>query len=85
MLRDDQAVCGEIKAAIAIVIRGVAMKDIPGGPWGELVGRGGDSVRVTCTDTHTREQSRRRQDADWQPESSSSVDSSIDMWQCVAL
>jgi hypothetical protein len=48
MSRDDQAVCGEIKAIIAFMIRGVAKKDIPGGPRGEFVGRGGGSVRVTC-------------------------------------
>jgi hypothetical protein len=28
--RDDQAVCGEIKAAIAFVIRRVAKEDTPG-------------------------------------------------------
>jgi hypothetical protein len=46
-LRDDQAVCGEIKATIAFVIRGVAKEGTPGGPRGELVGHGGGSVRVT--------------------------------------
>jgi hypothetical protein len=29
--RDDQAVCGEIKAAIVFVIRRVAKEDTPGG------------------------------------------------------
>jgi hypothetical protein len=48
MSRDDQAVCAEIKTAIAFVIR-VAMEDTPGGPRGKFVGRGGDSVRVTHT------------------------------------
>jgi hypothetical protein len=47
MLRDDQAVCGEIKATIAFVIRGVAKEDTSGGPRGEFVGRGGGNVRVT--------------------------------------
>jgi hypothetical protein len=49
MLRDDQTVCGEIKATIAFVIRGVVKEDIPGGPRGEFVGCGGSSVRVTRT------------------------------------
>jgi hypothetical protein len=31
MSRDEQAVCGEIKAMIAFVIRGVAKKDTPDG------------------------------------------------------
>jgi hypothetical protein len=47
MSRDDQVVCGEIKAMIAFVIRGVAKEDTLGGPGGEFVGRGGNSVRVT--------------------------------------
>jgi hypothetical protein len=47
MLRDDQAVCGEINAMIVFVIRGVVKEDAPGGPRGELVGHGGGSVRVT--------------------------------------
>jgi hypothetical protein len=47
MSRDDQEVCGEIKAMIALVIRGVATEDTPGGPRSEFVGRGGGSARVT--------------------------------------
>jgi hypothetical protein len=49
MSRDEQAVYGEINATIAFVIKGVAKEDTPGGPRGEFVGRGGDSVRVTRT------------------------------------
>jgi hypothetical protein len=49
MSRDDQAVCGKIKATIAFVLRGVSKEDTLGGPMGEFVGRGGGSVRVTRT------------------------------------
>jgi hypothetical protein len=31
------------------VISRVAQEDTPGGPRGELMGRGGDDVRITCT------------------------------------
>jgi hypothetical protein len=48
MSRDDKAICGEIKATIAFVIRGVAMEDTLGGPRGEFMRNGGSSVRVTC-------------------------------------
>jgi hypothetical protein len=37
--RDNQAVCGEIKAAIAFVIKRVAKEDTSGGPGAELMGR----------------------------------------------
>jgi hypothetical protein len=47
MLRNDQTVCGEIQAMIALVIRGVAKEDTRGGLRGELVGHCGSSVRVT--------------------------------------
>jgi hypothetical protein len=40
-------VCGEIKATITFVIRGVAKKDTPGGPRGEFVRHSGGSIRVT--------------------------------------
>jgi hypothetical protein len=40
-------ICGEIKAMIVFVIRGVAKENTPGGPRGEFLGRGGGSVRVT--------------------------------------
>jgi hypothetical protein len=49
--RDNQAVCGEIKAAIAFVIRGVAKKDTPGGFGAELMGSGG-GVGITRTAKH---------------------------------
>jgi hypothetical protein len=49
MSRDDQAVCREIKTTIAFVIDRVAQEDTSGGPRGELMGRGGDDVRITCT------------------------------------
>jgi hypothetical protein len=45
--RDDQVVCGEIKAAVAFVIRGVVKKDTPGRARSELMRRGCSSVRVT--------------------------------------
>jgi hypothetical protein len=44
--RDDQAVCGEIKAAVAFVIRGVDKKDTPGRARSELMRRGCSNVRV---------------------------------------
>jgi hypothetical protein len=46
MSRDDQVVCGEIKAAVAFVIRGVAKEDTPGRARSELMRRGCSSVRV---------------------------------------
>jgi hypothetical protein len=46
-LRDDHAVCGEIKAVIAFVIRGVAKEDTPGRVRSELMRRGCSNVRVT--------------------------------------
>jgi hypothetical protein len=47
--RDDYAVCGEIKAVVAFVIRGVAKEDTPGKARSELMRRGCSSVRVTRT------------------------------------
>jgi hypothetical protein len=44
---DDQAVCGEIKATVAFVIRGVAKEDTPGRARSELMRRGCSNVRVT--------------------------------------
>jgi hypothetical protein len=49
MSRDDQAVCQEIKAAIAFVISRVVQEDTSGGPRGELMGRSGGDLRITCT------------------------------------
>jgi hypothetical protein len=51
--RDDQAVCGEIKAVIAFVIRRVAKEDTPGGSGAELMGSGGGGVRITRTAKHS--------------------------------
>jgi hypothetical protein len=34
---------------IAFVVSGVAQEDTPSGLRGELMGRGGDDVRITCT------------------------------------
>jgi hypothetical protein len=45
--RDDQAVCGEIKATVAFVIKGVAKEDTPDRARSELMRRGCSSVRVT--------------------------------------
>jgi hypothetical protein len=47
MSRDDQAVYGEIKTAVAFGIRGVAKEDTPGRARSELIRRGCSSVRVT--------------------------------------
>jgi hypothetical protein len=47
--RDDQAVCGKIKATIAFVFGRVAKEDTPGGPGTELIGSGGGGVRITRT------------------------------------
>jgi hypothetical protein len=44
---DDQAVCGEIKAAVAFMIRGVAKEDTPDRVRSELMRRGCSSVSVT--------------------------------------
>jgi hypothetical protein len=51
--RDDQAVCSEIKATIAFVIRRVAKEDTPGGPEAELMGSGGGGVSITRTAKHS--------------------------------
>jgi hypothetical protein len=45
--RDDQTVCGEIKATVAFVIRGIAKEDTPGRTRSELMRHGCNSVRVT--------------------------------------
>jgi hypothetical protein len=47
MLRDDQTICGEIKAAVAFVIGGVAKEDTPARARSELMRCGCSSVRVT--------------------------------------
>jgi hypothetical protein len=47
VLRDDQTVCGEIKAAVAFVIKGVAKEVTSGRARSELMRRGCSSVRVT--------------------------------------
>jgi hypothetical protein len=49
MSGDDQAVCQEIKAAIAFVVGRVAQKDTSGGAWEELMWRSGSHVRVART------------------------------------
>jgi hypothetical protein len=36
------------------VIGRVAQEDTSGGPRGELMGRGGGDVRITCTTVHNR-------------------------------
>jgi hypothetical protein len=45
--RDDQTVCGEIKAMLAFVIIGVTKEDTPGRARSELMRRGCSSVMVT--------------------------------------
>jgi hypothetical protein len=52
--RDDQAVCEEIKAAIAFTIKRVAKEDTPGGSGAELMGSGGGGVGITRTAKHTK-------------------------------
>jgi hypothetical protein len=54
MMRDDQAVCGEIKTLIAFEVSGVASKDTLGGLRGEFMWRGGGNVRITCTTEDTK-------------------------------
>jgi hypothetical protein len=54
MSSDDQAVCREIKVAIAFVVGRVAQEDTPCGMWGELMWRGGDRVRVARTTKDTQ-------------------------------
>jgi hypothetical protein len=49
MSRDDQTVRREIKAAITFVIDNVAQEDTSSGLRGELMGRGGGDVWITCT------------------------------------
>jgi hypothetical protein len=49
MSGDNQAVCREIKAAIAFVVNRVAQEDTPGGAWGELMWRSGSRVRLART------------------------------------
>jgi hypothetical protein len=49
MVKDDQAVCREIKAAIAFMVGRVALEDTPGGAWGELMWHNGSRVRVART------------------------------------
>jgi hypothetical protein len=60
MSRDDQAVCREIKAAIAFVVGRVAQEDTPGGAWRELMWCSGSCVRVarTTKDAHMLEGGR---------------------------
>jgi hypothetical protein len=53
MSRDDQTVCRKIKTAITFVIGRVAQEDTSDGPRGELIGRGGGDVRITCTTEDT--------------------------------
>jgi hypothetical protein len=50
--RDNQTVYGEIKAAIAFVIRRVAKEDTPGGSGAGLMESGG-GVRITRTAKHS--------------------------------
>jgi hypothetical protein len=51
--RDDQAVCGEIKAVIAFVIQRVAKEDTPGGSGAKLMWSGGGSVGIARTTKYT--------------------------------
>jgi hypothetical protein len=44
--RDDDAVCGEVKASVPLVIRGVAEKDTPRGARSELMWGNGREVGV---------------------------------------
>jgi hypothetical protein len=49
MSGDDQAVCREIKAAVAFVVGRVAQEDTPGEAWGELMWCSDSRVRVART------------------------------------
>jgi hypothetical protein len=54
MSGEDQAVCREIKAAIAFVVCRVAQEDTPGGAWGELMWHSGSRVRLARTTKDTQ-------------------------------
>jgi hypothetical protein len=54
MSQHDQAICRDIKAAIAFMVGRVAQEDTPGGTWGELMWRGGSRVRVARTAKDTQ-------------------------------
>ena len=47
MPRDDDSICGEIKAAVSFVMSGVAKEDTESGAGGEFVDNSGREVRVT--------------------------------------
>jgi hypothetical protein len=49
LMRDDQALYGKVKARVTFVVEGVAKENTMGGPGGELMRSGGDSVRLTHT------------------------------------
>jgi hypothetical protein len=88
MSRDEQAICGEIKATIAFVIK-VSNEDTPGGPRGELVRRSGGSVRVTrvAKGAHMRIRASRDEEGEVQTGSLNRLRQKAiqKMWQCEAL
>ena len=47
MTRDNDSVCGEVKAMIAFVVIGKAKKDTLHRAWCEFMGHGGGEVRIT--------------------------------------
>ena len=47
MARDDDAICGEIKAAITLVVVRIAKENTWLGTWCKLVYGGGGEIRVT--------------------------------------
>jgi hypothetical protein len=49
LMRDDQALYGKVKARVTFVVEAVAKENTMGGPGGELMRSGGDSVRLTHT------------------------------------
>ena len=53
-VRDENTTRGEVKAAVALVVRGVPEKHTEGGPGCKLVRSRSSSVRVTCTPEDTK-------------------------------
>jgi hypothetical protein len=54
MARDEDPTRGEVKAAVALVVRGVPEKHTEGGTGGELVRSSGSGVRVASTPEDTK-------------------------------
>jgi hypothetical protein len=49
MTGDDDAMGGEVKTVIPLVVRGVGKEEASSGMWRQLMGSGSGSVRVAVT------------------------------------